>query len=390
MTESSNRNNMKNRLFGPRTQASLFHYIKEKPDKSIWKDMDWSFLTHPVRTARDAWNRPRAKPSLFHYIEEEPKEPFSWKEFFRDLFTGFKNPLFIPSVFSDPEELMVEKARGRTRNLEARSASVFVHLLVFGVAFLIVNHQGASAPQLDPNVIFIDSNKTPVFIPDEGTGRGGGGGGGGREEQLQPKAGRIPTPVSGDMIIPDPTKPQPLIPEEDLLANLIVELPVMIPIDTNLPIGDITQPMNNSSSFGSGKGGGIGTGTGRGVGSGTGNGAGTGSGGGLGGGEGGGIGNGTGPFYMGDDVQEPVLLKQVKPPYTDEARIARAEGVVLLEAVIRKNGSVDNFKVVRSLGYGLDEVAIYTVANKWRFRPASHNGENIDYPVQIEVTFAMY
>ena len=74
--------------------------------------MDWEFLFHPLRTAKDAWKRPRAKPSLFHYIEAEPKIPFSWKEFFRDLFTTFKNPLFIPSVFSDPEGLVQEQARG--------------------------------------------------------------------------------------------------------------------------------------------------------------------------------------------------------------------------------------------------------------------------------------
>ena len=390
MTESSNRNSTsKKRFFQPRTQASLFHYIKEEQDESIWKDMDWNFLSHPIRTARDAWNRPRSKPSLFHYIEEEPKEPFSWKEFFRDTFTGFKNPLFIPSVFSDPDELMVEKARGRTRMIEARSLSVFGHILVFGIVFMIMNHQGNSVPPLDPGVVFIDS-KAPVFIPQKGTGRGGGGGGGGREEQLQSRSGRVPDPVSAEMIIPDPENPQPLIPVDDLLANVLIELPVNIPLDRSIPPGDITAPPNSSQSFGSGKGGGIGTGTGRGAGSGSGPGAGTGSDGGLGSGKGGGIGDGEGPYFMGDDVREPELIKQVRPLYTDEARIARAEGIVLLEAVIRKNGSVDSFKVVRGLGYGLDEAAIYTVANKWRFRPASYNGKNIDYPVQIEVTFAMY
>ena len=111
MTRGSNRiRRFKSRFSKPPTQASLFHYIKDEPEESIWKGMDWNFLFHPIRTANEAWKRPRAKPSLFHYVEEEPKVPFNWKEFIKDLFSGLKNPLFIPSVFSDPEGLAVEHA----------------------------------------------------------------------------------------------------------------------------------------------------------------------------------------------------------------------------------------------------------------------------------------
>lgn len=390
MTESSNRKPTgMSRFFEPRTQASLFHYVKDAPEESIWKDMDWSFLTHPIRTAKDAWHRPRAKASLFHYIEEEPKEPFSWKGFFKDLFTGIKSPFFIPSVFSDPDGLMMEQAKGRTRRIEAGSVSILAHVCCAAIVALLLAHGDQPAPQME-KVVFIE-NRAPVYIPDEGTGReGGGGGGGGRQEQLQPKAGRMPDPVSAEMIVPDPDNPKPLVPTDDPMANVLVELPVNIPLDVSLPIGDVTAPTNLSSSFGPGSGGGIGTGEGRGVGSGKGSGAGSGSGGGFGAGSGGGIGDGTGPDYMGADVQEPVLLKKVTPQYTEEGRLARAEGIVVLEAIIRKNGSVDNFKVIRSLGYGLDEAAIHTVANEWRFKPATYKGKNIDYPVQIEVTFQVY
>lgn len=390
MTGSSNgKQKEMGRSTRSRTQASLFHYIKEEPDVSIWEDMDWSFLTHPIRTAKEAWRRPRAKASLFHYIEEEPKEPFSWKEFFSDFFSISKNPLFIPSVFSDTEDLLVERAKGRTRRIEAGSVSILAHLCFFGLMVLLLTHTEQPVPPLE-NVVFIE-NRTPVILPDEGDGReGGGGGGGGRQEQLQPRAGRMPEPVSAEMIVPDPENPKPLIPADDLLANVLVELPVNIPLDVSLPIGDVTAPANLSSSFGSGSGGGIGTGEGRGVGSGSGSGAGSGSGGGFGSGEGGGIGSGQGPYYSGPDFKDPVLLKEVKPPYTEEGRLARAEGVVVLKAVIRKNGSVDNFEVVRSLGYGLDEAAIRTVANEWRFKPATYKGKNVDCEAQIEVVFQIF
>jgi len=98
----------------------------------------------------------------------------------------------------------------------------------------------------------------------------------------------------------------------------------------------------------------------------------------------------VGLYYMGADVKEPVLLKKATPQYTERGRNARVEGIVVLEAVIRKNGTVDNFKVIRSLGYGLDEAAINTVAKKWQFKPATYQGENIDYPVQIEIKFQIY
>src|SRR5512139_362377 len=73
------------RFSSPRTQASLFHYIREEPEPSIWSDIDWSFLRHPLRFIREEWSAPRTQASLFHYIADEAGSagrPFSWKEFF--------------------------------------------------------------------------------------------------------------------------------------------------------------------------------------------------------------------------------------------------------------------------------------------------------------------
>ena len=44
---------------------------------------------------------------------------------------------------------------------------------------------------------------------------------------------------------------------------------------------------------------------------------------------------------------------------------------VILDAVFRKNGTIDDVKVIRSLGYGLDESAVDTIVTKWRFRRAT-------------------
>jgi TonB family protein len=320
-------------------------------------------------------------------VEQEAKAPFSWKEFFRDL-VNFKNPVFIPSVFSDPEGLEQDQAVGRTRKMEAGMMSILAHLAVAGLIWLFI-YQAAEPPVQEENVVFISN---PIFSPFEGDGRdGGGGGGGGKNEQATPAAGRMPETTRVQMIPPDPENPKPLMPAEDLLAQVAsVQMPIDIPQDMSLPIGDIFAPPNNSTSSGPGSGGGIGTGQGTGVGSGTGAGVGPGSGGGMGGGSGGGIGSGHGPYVVGNGVKAPVAVSQPLPAYTEEGRKARAEGIVLIQAIIRKDGTVDSFKVLRGLGYGLDESAINTIATKWRFKPGTYNGAPVDVQANIEVSFRLY
>ena len=91
-----------------------------------------------------------------------------------------------------------------------------------------------------------------------------------------------------------------------------------------------------------------------------------------------------------EGVTAPEVLESPSPSYTEEARSARAEGVVTLNAVVRKDGRVDSFEVVNGLGYGLDESAIHTVASKWRFKPATYEGHPVDCRAQFEVAFRIY
>jgi TonB family protein len=396
MTENGEKRTPFKLFSQPRTQASLFHYIKETPDPSVWEGQDWSFLRHPIQSFKEARRAPRTKASLFHYVEEEhphselPKVPFSWKEFIRGIFTGSKDPDFLPSVFSDPEELLLERAKGRTRKMEAGVLSLFVHAAIVGVIiFLYFAGLNKPAPK-EENTIFVSN---PMETPFEGDGRdGGGGGGGGKQEKAPPAAGRMPETTRLQMMAPDPEDPKPLMPVEDILAQIAsVQMPIDIPQDQALPIGDIFTAPNRSNSSGSGTGGGIGTGTGTGVGSGTGSGVGPGSGGGMGGGSGEGIGSGIGPYVAGSSgIKNPEPIQQPRPPYTEEGRKARAEGEVLLNVVVRKDGSVDSFKIMRGLGYGLDEQAIKTISSKWKFKPGTRNGMPVDVSVNIQIAFRIY
>ena len=103
-------------------------------------------------------------------------------------------------------------------------------------------------------------------------------------------------------------------------------------------------------------------------------------------GEGTGAGFGGGIYQVGGGVSEPVVISQVQPEYSEEARKARYEGVVTLDAIIHKDGSIQILRVLRSLGFGLDEKAIEAL-EQWRFRPGMLNGEPVAVSMNIAVTF---
>ena len=93
---------------------------------------------------------------------------------------------------------------------------------------------------------------------------------------------------------------------------------------------------------------------------------------------------------MGKRLTNPQVLYEAKPSYTEEARQAGIEGIVLLQAVVRKDGTADSIKVIKNLGYGLDESAFSTIASKWRFKPGTLNGIPVDVQIYIEVSFRLH
>jgi TonB family protein len=102
----------------------------------------------------------------------------------------------------------------------------------------------------------------------------------------------------------------------------------------------------------------------------------------------------TSPFstatQLGPGITGPVELKFTEPKYTDAARDAGIEGMVVLEAVIDTSGKVANARVVQSLDkkYGLDEEALKAV-NAWLFKPATKDGKPVPMIVQLELMFRL-
>jgi TonB family protein len=97
----------------------------------------------------------------------------------------------------------------------------------------------------------------------------------------------------------------------------------------------------------------------------------------------------AGPYIAGGPVTPPMIIYQRIPAYTEAAREARIQGIVLLQAVVSKDGTVNSIKIVNGLGYGLDESAVQTVGKEWRFKPGALNGKPVDVQVSIEISFRL-
>ena len=89
-------------------------------------------------------------------------------------------------------------------------------------------------------------------------------------------------------------------------------------------------------------------------------------------------------------VSLPRVLHEERPQYTSDAMRAKVQGTVLLECVVKPDGSVADVQVVRSLDptFGLDAKAV-EAARKWRFAPGTRMGEPVSVLVSIELTFTL-
>jgi len=91
---------------------------------------------------------------------------------------------------------------------------------------------------------------------------------------------------------------------------------------------------------------------------------------------------------VGGDVKPPVALQSPAPEYTETARRARLQGVVILEATVSREGKVVSTRVLKGLPLGLDEAAREAVA-QWRFTPATRNGEPVAVILTLTINFKL-
>jgi len=282
-----------------------------------------------------------------------------------------------PPLFSQPAD--------RTGALTGAGLPLVVsgslHLGLLGVLLIAFGLAPTAAATNHDELLREQAHLIFLVIPGPG---GGGGGGGALTKAPPPKAeseghgalsSPLPPRVPPAPAVPAEPKPKPLVAEQ--LPALMAPI-IAAPADARSRNGLLEQATARDDSRGEGRDDGVGSGTGSGIGEGTGAGIGPGSGGGIGG----------GPYRPGSGISPPRVLHEVKADYSEDARRRGLTGEVVLEIVVRRDGSVGDVKVLQGLGSGLDERAIQAV-RQWRFSPADRLGMPVDVIVEVGVEFRL-
>jgi TonB family protein len=97
----------------------------------------------------------------------------------------------------------------------------------------------------------------------------------------------------------------------------------------------------------------------------------------------------TRPFKIGRGVQAPQPLFTPAPAFPVKADNDNSQGIVVLNVTVDTAGKVQNIRLVRPVGMGMEEAAVAAVKT-WRFKPANHEGEPVAVEINIEVAFNKY
>lgn len=247
-------------------------------------------------------------------------------------------------------------------------ASLAIHALVIALLILIgTNRSVRNVVRKEITLI------APDLSPYKSTTKNQGGGGGGNRSSTPPSKGRLPKLASKQFVPPMTT------PNQD--PKLVMEPTLVTQPDARIPRIDMDvlgDPLAKSSlaSNGPGPGGGIGTGRGGGIGAGSGPGFGSGSGGNM----------GDEAYHIGGGVTAPTVSYKVEPEFSEEARRAKFQGIVVIFIVVDEHGNPQELKIIRPLGLGLDQKALEAV-RQWRFNPGRKDGRPVAVQATIEVDF---
>ena len=254
----------------------------------------------------------------------------------------------------------------------AQTASLLTHAAILGAILVLAVQTHTSRPlakqmtDLVQNRLQFSPNIDDVSLhPSLGRAAGGG------ENNSIPATRGFLAPHSSVQLaaprLPDNTAHRLPVP----VSILDAQTPPIAPAITELGLPWVPA---DTGSAGPGKDGGFGTGNKGGMGDGEGPDAGQ--------------GNGDGPYARG--VSMPVCNICPYPIYTDEARKVKMQGTVTLRVLVGTDGRASEIRVIRGVGYGLEERAVQTVRG-WKFTPARDAARRpIAVWVTIEAVFRLF
>jgi protein TonB len=93
------------------------------------------------------------------------------------------------------------------------------------------------------------------------------------------------------------------------------------------------------------------------------------------------------PVRLSTGVTEGLLIQKIMPPYPPIARQIRAQGAVVLQATIGRDGTIRNLQAIS--GHPTLIQAAVDAVKQWRYRPYFLNGEPVEVETQITVNFTL-
>ena len=90
---------------------------------------------------------------------------------------------------------------------------------------------------------------------------------------------------------------------------------------------------------------------------------------------------------LGGQVEAAKLIYKPTPDYPPLAKMARIQGSVRLEAIIAKDGTIQDLKVLS--GHPLLVKAALDAVKQWRYQPTLLNGEPVEVVTEIDVNFTL-
>ncbi len=267
-----------------------------------------------------------------------------------------------PAVVFAPEVFLAQMLP--KRDVKSTTAAMLLHAAAIALFFFWgarAIHNNMVAKQMELTAILTP----PPMAPLKDTMHGGGG-----QRGVTPVTeGHLPKFANTQITPPKaPPMEQPKIHMPDPTIEVQTNLKM---VNNNMP--NIGMP--NSTLIGNS----MGIGVGSGLGSGNGSGLGPGSGGNYGG----------GVRRIGGGVSSPVVIYQVEPEFSEEARKAKFMGVVLVNLIVDAHGMPQNVHVLRGVGMGLDQKAIDAV-KQYRFKPAMEGGKPVPVELNVQVDFQIF
>ncbi len=90
---------------------------------------------------------------------------------------------------------------------------------------------------------------------------------------------------------------------------------------------------------------------------------------------------------VGGQVEQARWIYHPNPEYPPLAKMARIQGVVRLEAIISKDGTIQDLKMIQ--GHPLLVKSAMEAVGKWRYQPTLLNGEPVEVVTEIDVNFTL-